>query len=332
MSNADVESDPMFPLLTDALRAGPGSPEWHQAVAKLRADGLADSDEYRLLVVAREHLASGREYKSVRAGPGFTRKVLEGVEAERQKAAGGRKPAGLPIATILATVSILAVIGVLAYVGYQIFGKSTPVPPPTDDLATAYFPTVAATATFENGAAVPAEWRRVGSLALEPGKAGLRPASDGAGGGAIVSPVSVGPDEPFAVEVKLKPGQPTDDLIVQVFVSSEDDFSGDKSTSSRELTWLRQAGRQKVTLVGDADSRVLAEAGSPEVAGGGAITIRVNVNRDSAVVFDGGRVLWSGPNGLTAKPRTVGVRFLRVDADKPLVGAPEVQSIRVLKK
>ncbi len=39
----DIESNPLFGLLTDALRAGPGSPEWHQAIGRLRADGLPSS-------------------------------------------------------------------------------------------------------------------------------------------------------------------------------------------------------------------------------------------------------------------------------------------------
>jgi len=37
---AEIESDPFFELLTDALRAGPGSPQWHQAVQRLRQDSF----------------------------------------------------------------------------------------------------------------------------------------------------------------------------------------------------------------------------------------------------------------------------------------------------
>src|SRR5437773_747365 len=68
MKSDVLESDPLFTLLTDALRAGPGSPEWHQAVARLREDGANGSDEYKLLQTAREHLESGRDFRAVRAG------------------------------------------------------------------------------------------------------------------------------------------------------------------------------------------------------------------------------------------------------------------------
>src|SRR4051812_48367275 len=89
-----VETNPLFPLLTDALRAGPGSPEWHQAVAKLRAEGLADSDEYKLLVTVREHLASGRDYKSIRAGRDSRGRCSKASSASGNPPASG--PAACP--------------------------------------------------------------------------------------------------------------------------------------------------------------------------------------------------------------------------------------------
>ena len=70
MTQLDFDSDAFLTLLTDALRAGPGSPQWHDALRTLRAGGIEHADEYRLLVAAREHLESGREYRSIRAGPG----------------------------------------------------------------------------------------------------------------------------------------------------------------------------------------------------------------------------------------------------------------------
>src|SRR5947199_10863707 len=77
----DLQSDQFMTLLTDALRSGPGSPEWHQAVKILRASDQ-NVDEYTLLYSAREHLESGKDYRSVRAGTGFTRKVLEQSEEQ----------------------------------------------------------------------------------------------------------------------------------------------------------------------------------------------------------------------------------------------------------
>ena len=60
----EVENDPFFQLLTDALRAGPASPPWREAVAKLREQGGdgpgPGSDEYRLLIEARQNLEVGK--------------------------------------------------------------------------------------------------------------------------------------------------------------------------------------------------------------------------------------------------------------------------------
>ena len=270
----DIESNPLFGLLTDALRAGPGSPEWHQAVGRLRADGLADSDEYRLLVAVRENLESGRDYRSIRAGPGFTRKLMEAVDRERQH--GGR-PGGLPVANIIAVVAGVVILGLLATLAYRLFprpgtggGDQT-----IQELEQTFFPSELAAARFDG--AIPAGWRTVGALPLEPGRTGLRPApptqpptplattaaATGPAeptGGAVLAPQTIPADEPFAVVVQLRPGRPTEDLIVQVFVSAEADFSADKATSSNELVWLIQGAKQKV-VAGD---RVEVEAPRPE--------------------------------------------------------------------
>jgi hypothetical protein len=104
---SQFESDQFLKLLTDALRAGPGSPQWHEAVGQLRADGSTEADEYRLLLQAREDLESGREYRSVRAGAGFTRKVMDGIE---QEGAGG--PEKVPTTNLLAILGLIGIVGV----------------------------------------------------------------------------------------------------------------------------------------------------------------------------------------------------------------------------
>jgi len=91
-------SDPFFTLLTDALRAGPGSPEWRDAVAQLKVNG-EPVDEHRLLIEAREALESGRDYRSIRAGAGFTRKLLTNLDKESPRE--GQKTR-FPTATIVA--------------------------------------------------------------------------------------------------------------------------------------------------------------------------------------------------------------------------------------
>src|SRR5689334_2344561 len=99
MPEQNVESDPLFQLVTDALRAGPDSSEWREAVTAVRgAEGRPEADEYKLLIEAREHLESGKDYRSIRAGPAFTHRLLEKIDHEGKP----DKRDGLPIATILA--------------------------------------------------------------------------------------------------------------------------------------------------------------------------------------------------------------------------------------
>jgi len=165
MPDTNVQADPMFQLLTDALRAGPGSPEWHQAVSKLRQGGVEHADEYKLLVAVREHLESGRDYRSIRAGPGFTRKLLEGLD----KAEPVRRRDGPPVATMIAAVSGLVLLAVVAFVIVQLVkrGQVAPQPGETTDLQHAYFPTVVAQATFDApGGAVPPGWKSIGELSI----------------------------------------------------------------------------------------------------------------------------------------------------------------------
>jgi len=95
-TETQFDSDQFLKLLTEALRAGPGSPEWHEAVNQLKTSSLADADEYRMLINAREHLESGRDYRSIRAGPEFTRKVMRAIDEE-----AAQRPSG-PSAGIIA--------------------------------------------------------------------------------------------------------------------------------------------------------------------------------------------------------------------------------------
>src|SRR5688572_31309804 len=102
-----AEHAPFFQLLTEALRAGPGSAQWGEAVAKLRDGGVEGGDEYKLILRAREDIGLGRDFRKVSAGPGFTRKVLDAVERE------GTRGSGVPTATIVAILSGLVIIAVI---------------------------------------------------------------------------------------------------------------------------------------------------------------------------------------------------------------------------
>src|SRR5881397_2417642 len=118
---SQFESDQFLKLLTDALQAGPGSPQWHEAVNRLRTSDAPEADEYRMLVEARENLESGRDYRSVRAGPGFTRKVMEGIE--KQETTPPRAP---PTANILAIVAVLVLLTVIIVVAALLYKGTTP--------------------------------------------------------------------------------------------------------------------------------------------------------------------------------------------------------------
>src|SRR5688500_11664722 len=82
MTDLDFESS-QLQLLTDALRAGPGTPEWRAAVetvAPVGAGGGGGADEDKLVYAARQRLASGRQSREGRAGPGITRRVFDPIE------------------------------------------------------------------------------------------------------------------------------------------------------------------------------------------------------------------------------------------------------------
>jgi hypothetical protein len=340
MPDTNVQADPMFQLLTDALRAGPGSPEWHQAVSKLRQGGVEHADEYRLLVAVREHLESGRDYRSIRAGPGFTRKLLEDLD----KAEPPKRRDGPPTATIIAVFSGLVLLTVVAVVIVQVLkrGPAESTRGDATDLQHAYFPTVVARATFDApGGAVPPGWKSVGELSVLAGKAGLHAGpttapSDATVGGAVVLAEPVPADEPFAADATIRLNRPSDDLIVEFFVSADpiESFSGDRSTSANELVWLLRGNRQQVVLGEEAQQK--ADEPRPEPppgpkGDGREVTVRILLDRNEAVVESNKQSLWHGPHHLPPNPRLVGVRFLRAAGAKPADPATVV-SVKVVKK
>ena len=329
----NIETDPFFELLTDALRAGPGSPQWHQAVQKLRTDGASinGGDEYRLLCDAREHLESGREYRSVRPGAGFTRRLFTELEAQGVSR-------GAPTAHVIAIGSALAILGVLALVTVLLIRGSGAKPePPQTDLGALYFPTDVAVATFRDD--IPAGWRTIGNLSLLTDE-GLRPAvmpmevGDYVGGG-VVTEAPLPADKPLAVEAVVAVPATAGDYIAEVFVSDSPDFDERRATSPREVVWLLEGSSQKVMVGGRNEGRVEPVKGSDK-----PMTVRIVVDAGRALVEtrpgDGGgagqpTTLWSGPHGLEpGRPRYAGVRFIRGAGGSSEVAA--VRSVRVLTR
>lgn len=321
----DLEHDPFLVLLTDALRAGPGSPEWRDAVAKLKADG-EDIDEYRLLIEAREALENGKDYRSVKAGPGFTRKLMTNLEEESQPGPN-RRP--FPLAGFMAVLAGLVIFAILAVLAYEFVPRGHTTPSTRDGIAelqSTYFPTIVLSSDFASG--IPSGWRTIGSLPVVAEKAGLRAreATVLKGeyiGGGIVAAEPLQPGQPFSAQVTLRVKSTGDDLIPQVFVSNSSDFSPDRAISQQELVWQVQ-GHQQTVVVG---GRVEKQANLP--AHVQTLSIRFVLDRDLAIVESDGHRLWAGANRLGDKPRYVGIRFVRKPGKS--IGDVSVESAKIQK-
>ena len=313
LSQPDIENDPFLTLLTDALRAGPGSPAWHDAVARLKTPGQA-VDEYALLIEAREALESGKEYRSVRAGPGFTRKLLGNIEEEKQRS---RAPRISP-ASLIAILSAAVIIVVAAILAWQLrpHAPVNPVQPNSkaiDDLAHTFFAGESLAADFDSG--IPMTWRKIGELPLQASGGlhpapGATPSSSGYVGGGLVSAEPVAGDQQVSVQVAVKLVKPGDDLVAQVFVSNSPEFS-DRATAPHEVVWSLHERLQRAVV----NSAV--EASAPAPATGRDVLVRLILNRDLAIIEADGKRLWAGPNRLGDQPRYIGVRFIRTEGAHP---------------
>ena len=327
----DLESEQFMTLLTDALRAGPGSPEWHQAVGVLKTSGAAGADEYQMLVRAREDLESGRDYRAVRAGTGFTRKVLQGIEEE-----GSGRPRGLPSANLIAIIAALVILVVVVGIAVSLV-KNTPAPPQNNNgaveqLRGVYFTTPVAQWSLNAGGGagdVGPEWRLVGEVPLRVSRgnglavvASTQPttaSSATAGGeareyraGAIVLAESVPADQARLVDATLKATRATDALIAEVFVAegSPDDAHG---SGGREVVWQLKGGAARVAL---ADGRVPVQGEKIDPRKPQSMNVKVRFNKDTVIVESGEERLYEGPHKLAeGSPRYLGVRFRRKAGD-----------------
>ncbi|HEX4125927.1 MAG TPA: hypothetical protein VHY37_14465 [Tepidisphaeraceae bacterium] len=328
----EVENDPFFQLLTDALRAGPASPPWREAVAKLREGGEGGgADEYRLLIEARQNLEVGKSYRQVRPGPAFTRKVLTGVEESRQPG-GGRR---VPIAGIVAILAGIVLIGIVAYFVSLYIGQTRADTSPgarADELASTYFSANVAAAHF-NGP-LSDDWRRIGGLKLATNQglhlATAAKSADGMLGGGVVLPQPLPADEPFASEAQVRPGPAgASDQLAEVFVSTSPDFSSDRATAPQELVWLIRGNSQQVVL----DGQVVADKPIVRRPGEATLDVRLVMSKDLAVVEVDRQRIWAGPHGLGDSPRYVGVRILTTApgvAGQP--AEPAIVDWKILKK
>lgn len=316
----NIEADAeLLELVSDALREGPDSPHWREALERMGPHG-AGTDEYRQLCDARERLESGKGYRQVRAAPGFKNDLFQ----ELDRVESGGRLRGVSPASWIAALSACVIVAVLALFLY-LFSSPHADADPVQALSRVYFDQEQVSTRFDG--AVPAGWRLVGTLPLEFSNV-LRPSRSGTEsadyrGGGIVSAVAVPADGPFQVDVAVRLTEIGDGTITQVFLTEQPQFSEDRATSPRELVWLAQGADPKVVLP---DGRVLGSRVALKPSAD-PVQVRITLDERVAIVDCAGQRLWAGEHGLGDRPRHVGVRFLRRGGDADVA----FESVRILK-
>lgn len=312
MSTVDLDSDAFAELLAEALRAGPGSPQWHEVVLILQIEG-DQAQQHRQLLKARQRLESGREWRSVRAGPGFTRRLFDRLDEPGHAS-------NLSAPGLIAAISICVVLVVLGIVAMLIWPSDNP----GRTLSEVYLVRPITQADFQSE--WPSGWKTIGSLPLEV-RRGLRPAvvdsETSLLGGAVMWTFPLDPAEPFALEARLRAGKPQESVVVQLFVSDRDDFNA-ASISSSEVVWQLR-GRFMELLLPDGQ---LQTATLRAMTARLDLHVRLAMDRRQMRLEVNGQRAWIGEHQLSPdRPRQVGVRFLRrgeADGD-----AVVVQSLRI---
>ena len=333
MPALDFETDQFLVLLSEALRRGPASPEWQEALQQLDADGPAtaaatltqsDAGELRALLTARDRLESGRAYRQVSAGPGFTSDLMQKLREERDGKAAPARPRARLTLVIAAACAIAAIVaGVIIVVSLN----RSPAGPPDPVLALReiYFVKPVIEQQFV-GRAIES-WKSAGSMVFRSWQ-GLRgQGAQGASfpvGGVVWSATPLPSDRPISIEATLDCRRSTPDGIVQLFITDNPTFAGEIWTSPSELTWMLQNNRTRLLT---ATGRQVAQG---TLQNGREATVRVRLDATVAVVEVDGRPFWSGPHGLSAgHPRFVGFRFVQSGNN---AGDVRVQSLRVLEQ
>lgn len=302
-STMPAEHDPFFQLLTEALRAGPGSAQWGEAVAKLRDGGVDGADEYAVLLRAREDIQMGRDYRKVSAGPGFTRKVLQAVERE-----GARRAA--PTATIVAILSGLVILGVIISV-IVIMSRGglsrDPQQAAIERLESISIPVSVASGSH------PGTLNGLRFVASSPATASTQPAKVFVDG--VVTTESLDPNVSAVVETELALIPATS---VQLFVSESADLV---SSGTSEFVVNFRDGRVSVDVEGGSGSTTAIASMND------SLKLSIRFDRENAIVDAAGKRLYAGPHHLGNKPRYAGVRFIRSGeaGGKP----PQIRSISV---
>lgn len=270
MQGTEFETDEMLKLLTEALRRGPGSPEWHDAVERLRSSGAKEADDFRLLMTVRERLESGQSYREVRAGPAFTRELMQRIDDEPAKASGKQRTI-----LIVSLVCIALLVGSVAIL-VTMMSNGQPRDQATEQLAQQLFVTPVQSWAFESD--LPANLPIEGDLKLEA-RSGLYPVRNAKPGSAV-----------------LRPSEPIN-LAGGVCVEAQVAFRPD---SNLMITPAIASGPHEppvaVTLVSDgfrvqvAEKTELIKRSLPA----GTYTLRMKLNDRVAVIEVDGQTIWAG--------------------------------------
>jgi hypothetical protein len=316
MSEAvDPQSEQFMTLLTDALRSGPGSPEWHQAVKTLRASNES-MDEYSLLYAARERLESGKEYRHVRPGVGFSRKVMAGIEEQSSE------PTAVPTANVIALIAAGVMLVVVVIIGIILLKGSNPDQQAIEELTGKIFGNkiLATQFTSQTSATqeIPEGWVKFGELPVSIKGTDLRPSTLPAAtdttsykAGGLITAASVSATDPLEVDVTAHLFKSTDDAIVEVFISDEP-ITNQNAAAGRALVWQFKAGEARVFLADGTAAPHAEKLGNVH-----DVSLKILLNRDTAIVDTAGQRLFAGPHLLSStQPRYVGIRFRRRAADK----------------
>lgn len=318
--STDINSEAFQEVLGEALRSGPGSPAWKQAVDTLREAG-AQGDEYALLCRAREDLESGKDYRTIHAGAGFTRKLMDQIEHEQPPRWS------LPSANIIAVAAVAAIVIAIVAVSWLIFTPATHTRT-IAELQEIFCVTPIVDAQF--GPDLPNHFAKLGQLPIAKNQRGLsidaRTAkADQHLGGGVYYTQPLPADGTYAIETTLELANPKTTLIAQLFVTDEAAFSPDKGISPHELVCLVESGRLRVMLP---DGQTAGEAPLTLDAGSLA-TIRLKLSSGLAIIEHGGKTVWAGPYHLAGAGRYVGLRYLaRGDQDG---GDVAVRALRIMK-
>lgn len=306
MQGTEFETDDLLKLLTEALRRGPGSPEWHEAIQKLRDQGIREADEYRLLMTVRERLQAGQSYREVWAGPGFTRELMQRIRDESIVSSGKSR--------ILLWVSVVCLVLLIgsSVTLISVISRKPPPASPSDHLFQQLFLTPVKTWDFDR--AFPEDLTIKGDLKLSAFQ-GLHLAKGNRPGYAsVISEPVLDFNPSICVEVQLM-YDPSDDGSVSVTLGSGSDPTAfDGLTIALSPTGYLVTRGQETRLVATHLAKQL-------------YTLRIKLSVSTVVIEVNGQTIWTGQHQLPS-PSVVRLDFTKNGKDR---FETRVHSLRVLK-